>query len=367
MNLMQVSTTYALLKKKYRGFAAPTVRIKVEGNDIVERYGAAVANVTVELAAGYQSSGCGFDLVGEYDPKQTDFDKSGAVRLLELGAKVEVELGYIATELVFAGLITELNYCFDAESAVFLHVECMDAKCLLMKTQRLEIFREKKIDRAVQALLSEQPVGGYLKGKQVEAPNTGVQMLPVSMETSYDFIVRQAQYAGCEFFILAGKAYFRQKPKAGNPVMTLKPGEALLSANLSLRGAELVKKIKVTGINPDNDQEFSGTATSSGRFGKGAATARMLAGTERVYLDARAESAAQAQSRAKILLGGIEQGFGVLQCQCIGLPELAPGRMVKVDGLMDRADGKFYITEVRHTFDGQEGFQTTLEGRVDSL
>ena len=136
---MKQSTAYALLKKKYREFAAPTVRILVEGSDLIERYHAALSNVSVELTSEYPASGCSFDLLGEYQPSDSDFDSKGALRLLELGAKVEVKLGYIATETVFYGLITGLDYRFDPEEAPVVHVECMDAKCLLMKTQRLEI------------------------------------------------------------------------------------------------------------------------------------------------------------------------------------------------------------------------------------
>ena len=367
MDLMKQSTAYALLKKKYREFAAPTVRVLVEGSDLGERYHAALSNVSVELTSEYPASGCSFDLLGEYRPPDSDFDSKGALRLLELGAKVEVKLGYIATETVFYGLITGLDYRFDPEEAPVVHVECMDAKCLLMKTQRLEIFREKRIDRAVQALLGEQPVGGYLKGKQVDPVPGEIKMLAAGMETSYDFLVCQARYAGCEFFLLAGKAYFRKRPAAGQPVMTVSPGEALLSAGLSLRGAPLVQKVTVVGIDPQTDREFSGSAQSRGKFGKGAAPSRMLSGTERVYLDAQAESASQAQARAKALLGSIEQGFGTLECRCIGLPELVPGRAVRVKGLSGRMDGSFYVTAVRHAFDETDGYTTTFEARINSL
>lgn len=367
MDLMLQSASYALLKKKYRDFAAPTVRILVEGVDLTERYRTALGNITVELTSEYPASGCGFDVMGEYRPADTDFDGKGPLRLLELGAKVEVKLGYIATETVFFGLVTDLRYQFDAEEPPVLHVECMDAKCLLMKTQRLELFREKKIDQAVRALLGEQPVGGYLKGKQVDPIPGEVKLLAAGMETSYDFIVRQARYAGCEFFLLAGKAYFRKKPAAGQPVMTVSPGEALLSGSLSLRGAHLVQKVRVVGIDPNTDKEFSGTAASRGKFGKGAAPARMLSGSERVYLDTGAVSAAQAQQRAKALLGSIEQEFGTLECRCLGIPEIVPGRMIRVKGLSEQADGSFYVTGVRHAFDETDGFTTTFEARIDSL
>lgn len=36
-----------------------------------------------------------------------------------------MKLGYIATETVFYGLITGLDYRFDPEEAPVVHVECM--------------------------------------------------------------------------------------------------------------------------------------------------------------------------------------------------------------------------------------------------
>ena len=136
MDLMTASTTGALLEKKYRSFAAPTVRIEVEKKDITAKYGAGISNVCVELTGGYSASGCSFDVVGEYEPQQTDFRASGAGKALQLGARVSVELGYITTECVFYGLIISVTYEFDAQSAPYIHVECMDVKCLLMKMQR---------------------------------------------------------------------------------------------------------------------------------------------------------------------------------------------------------------------------------------
>ncbi len=366
MDLMMQSTAYLLLKTKYRDFAAPTVRIKVEGRDLIESCHAEISEVEVDLTSEYPASGCSFDVSGEYVASKSDFDTKGSVSLLELGAKVEVYLGYIATELVFMGLITELSYHFEEHTAPYVHVECMDAKCLLMKAQRLEIFKETMVSQAVTTLLQSQPVGGYLKGNQVDRMTKEDQPITLNMESCYDFIVRQAQYAGFEFFIVCGKAYFRKTPAFGQPIMTLSFGSGLLSAELSLRGAELVNQVKVVGIDPKTDKEISGVAKATGKFGKGAAPKRMIAGTERVYLDAGAQTAAQAKSRATALMSGIQHRFGLLECRCEGLPDLVPGRTVKISGVMDRADQSYYITGVRHRVN-EGGFITNIEARIDYL
>lgn len=366
MDLMTASTTRFLLEKKYRGFQAPTVRIKVDGIEIVEKLGAGISDVSVDLTSEYAASGCSFDVVGEYKPAQTNFRSGGAAKLLQIGAKVEVELGYVTTETVFYGLIAEVSYSFERDSAPVIHVECMDAKCLLMKSQRLEIRSEKKVAQLVRTLLGQQPVSSYLKGKEVILRETNREPLQFNMESDYDFIVRQAQYLGCEFFIVAGKAYFRTAPLLSAPIMTMSPDAGLMSATFSLRGAPLVKKVKVVGIDPESDREVSGTASAGGKFGKGAGASRMLSSTERTYFDPSANSAAQASSRAKILMKGIENQFGCLECRCVGLPEIVPGRYIRISGLMSEAKKSFYITGVRHTM-GIDGYTTSFEARVDSL
>lgn len=366
MDLMKSVTTYALLKAKYRNFEAPTVNVLVDGTDLARQKGARLSAVTVALSCGYEASGASFDVVGEYQYSQSDFSAQGAARLLQLGAKVEVQLGYIQTETVFSGLIASVSYQYDADEEAVIHVECMDAKCLLMKMQRLEIRSEKKVAPVVNALLGQQPVSSYLSGRSVQLAEAEAEPLQMNMDSDYDFLVRQAQYTGCEFFIFAGKAYFRQPPRAAAPLMTLEPGMGVQRMSLSLQGAPLVQKVTVAGVDPTSDKPVSGSAAASGSFGKGAGPARMLKGTQRTYFDPRATSAKLAMDRAKVLMAGIQQQFGLLECQCEGLPELVPGRWLKIKGFQPEADRNFYITSVRHVLD-TESFTTTFEARITNL
>lgn len=366
MDLMTAISTYAVLDLKYSGFRAPTARILVDGTDLGASLKTCFSNITADLSSGYEASGISFDVIDEYRPDQTDFDQSGAAKVLQLGAKVELQLGYISTETVFYGLITDVTYDFPEDDSPVIHVECMDAKCLLMKMQRLEIRSEKKIAPLVNALLGESPVKSYLKGKSVSLIETEREPIPINMDSDYDFLVRQAQYMGCEFFIFAGKAYFREPSLTAVPIMTLEPQHGIYSASLSLRAAPLVKKVKVVGIDPESDQAVSGSASSSGKYGTGSGASKMLSGTERTYFDSRATSAKDAADRAKVLMRGVENQFGVLNCTCIGLPELVPGRWINIKGLSPQFTGKFYIVQVRHVL-SESGFTTTFEARTNSL
>lgn len=365
MDLMKGSTSMALLVKKYSGFASPTVHIRVDGKDLADKLGAGLSEITVDLSCEYPASGCGFDVVGAWDPAKSAFAPAIA-RTLQLGAKVELELGYIATECVFCGLITAVNYVFDNETAPFLHVDCMDAKCLLMKMQRLEVRSERDVGRLASALLGEPPVSTYLTGKSVLVPGAQAEQLHMGMESDFDYLVHQAEYLGCEFFIQAGRAYFRSPPPAAPAILTLSPDGGLYTASLALQAAPLVKTVTVAGIDPESDKRLSASASLKGRFGSGAGPQRMLGGTERAYYDSRVLSAAQAQKRADILLSGIQRQFGQLQASCRGLPELVPGRTLRLHGLGASMDRSYYLTRVRHTLN-DSGFTTALEARIDSL
>ncbi|MCL2055592.1 MAG: hypothetical protein FWH02_00040 [Oscillospiraceae bacterium] len=366
MSLMTESTSYKKLSERYRGFGAPTVRIHVDGVEITEKMDAKISEVTVDLTAGFSASGCGFDIIGEYDPKNTVFSPDGAAKLLQLGAKVELELGYIETVCVFRGLIVEVEYTLDDGDAPFIHVECMDAKCLLMKRRRLGLMSQKSVTDAVGEMMDAQPFSDYIEDKEIEPLSGKAEMLPAMTEDDYQFVIRHARKAGYEFFIIQGKAFFRKAPASYSSVMTLGRDTGLLSVKQSLRGDPLYKKATVVGINPGDGKMVSGGAELSGKFGDGQGTPRMLGQSEKIVFDHGVESAEQAEQRAKALIQEAVGSFGRLECRCEGIPELVPGRSVIIEGITPDADKEYYITDVRHTLD-ERGFFTTLEARIDTL
>jgi len=365
MDLMTVNTTYAKLRTKYRNFGAPTVRIHVDGTEIIEKLNARISGLEVDITSGFSASGCGFDVICQYEAKNTDFDARGAAGLLQLGAKVELELGYIETVPVFYGLIVETEYIL-GDAGPTIHVECMDAKFLLMKGKKLQLFNGKSITEAIGELLDAQPFSSYVKGKKIEAGGDKLDMIPAGAADDYQFIVYHTRRIGREFFILQGKAYLRAAPSSASPVMTLSPNGGLLSVKLSLRGGSLYKKTRVVGINPENDQMVSGEADLDGKFGKGPGASQMLGQSVKTHFDHMVTSAESAAAQAKALMQEARGGFGRMECRCIGLPELAPGRSVTIQGVSSEADRDFYILEVRHTLD-ERGFFTTLEARIDTL
>ncbi|MEG0616610.1 MAG: contractile injection system protein, VgrG/Pvc8 family [Oscillospiraceae bacterium] len=366
MNLMTQSTSYKLLKAKYNEFAAPSVKIKVDGTEILAQKDVRITNLTVDLTCEYPASGCSFDIIGEYEPSHTDFKANGSEKILQLGAKVEIELGYIKTEQVFLGIIMQVEYQFDTDATPSIHVECMDAKCLLMKTQRMRLLCDKKVQDIISDILKDKPTNDYLTGKSIKVPNDAQQQLDQKMETDYDFIVRHAQFYGCEFFIFNGKAYFRKTPAMSMPIMQLSPGEGILSATFRMQGQELVEKVRVIGIDPKNDNWITSNCLNLSKLSTRATAKKMIKGTQRQYFDPSVITTSLAEMRSRAIMDGIKSSFGVFEANCVGIPDIVPGRQIKIKGLCTAADRNYYITNVHHSY-GQNGFETSLEARVDSL
>ena len=260
MDLMKGSTSYAKLAKKYYGFRAPAVEVTVDGTGLVKQLSCTIDNVEVDLTNGYEASGASFDIKNQYVQNQTQFLKKGCYNKVQLGAKVEVKLGHVKTEKVFSGYITSVEYVFgDEDEKPYMHVECVDVKCLLMKSQRVEIRAEKDVSKLVTALLGESPVSSYLDGKEIKFRQSQKALrLQMDMKSDYDYIVELARYMGCEFFIIGGKAYFREKPTSASTIMTLSPRAGIRSARVSLSGESLVNKVNVVTIDPATDKLVMG-------------------------------------------------------------------------------------------------------------
>lgn len=359
--------TYQQLEQKYNNFIAPTIKISLDGKEIIYGTDTTISDFSLDLSTGFEASGCSFVVYNEYLPKESDFDRSGVFKSLQIGAKVEIELGYVKTSPVFTGLVTSVQYLFeeDGESPC-IQVYCMDAKCLLMKTQRLDVMGEQKLDQAIKDMLSAQPASSYLSSKKIDSVADNAVPLHNGMLSDYEFVVAQAQYFGCEFFVTNGTAFFRVPPNTGTATVSLGVREGILSANVALQSEKLVNKVTVTGVDPMGEELVSASQSITGTFSQGNTAKKMLGESEMVFYDPYSIDATTAGNRAKSLLNAMTRDFGVVACTCMGIPELVPGEFVKLSGLMKEANGTFYISAVKHIY-SDEGYTTIFEARFHSL
>lgn len=365
MDLMSVTATYAELEKKYNGFVSPELEIQVGSRKLISGEKLQIGELELELTNGFEASGCTFLVIGAYEPKLTDYISETDV--LQLGETVEVSLGYVRLESVFKGYINRIEYRYGSDGSGFdIYVECMDLKGLLMKTRRMEFFTQKSADAVVSAVLGETPASSYLAGKELDRCPEEEVPLRSHMMSDYDLIVEQASKNGFEFFVLQGKVYFRKRRKVTSPIMKLVPGKGLLNARFTISGQELVKRIEVRSIDASSGKQISGEASPAGTYGSGSGPKKMMGDSHQVYYEPGVKDAAEAKLRAQTRLDAGLARFGQMDCECIGIPELAPGRYVELDQLSSRMNRKYYVTCVRHVVD-RSGYRTYLKAEVDSL
>lgn len=365
MDLMNTTTNFRTLAKKYDGFKAPAVEIKVGSTRLMSGKDLDITRVEIELTSGYEASGCSFVLSGVYDLEKTNFDRD--ISSVQIGEKVEVLVGYIRLESVFEGYINQIDYNYGIDSEDFeIRVECMDAKGLLMKNRRLEFFAEKSADAVVKKILSDSPVNRYLSGKDIDmCPKEDIP-LRSHMMTDYELIVEQASKLGYEFFIIQGKAYFRKKQKVKSTLMKLSPKNGIIGAKLSLSGQQLTKKIEVRSIDEETGKQIKGFANVSGKFSQGSSSTMMLGTSTQVFYEPGVKDAGEAKKRAEARAEAIADQFGELECECVGIPEIIPGRFIAIEELSSQANRKYYVRYVRHEID-EEGYRTYFKAGVSSL
>ena len=86
-----------------------------------------------------------------------------------------------------------------------------------------------------------------------------------------------------------------------------------------------------------------------------------------VYIDPTADSKKEAGYRAEYLAEDVAFRFGTLEAELIGLPDLVPGRYIKLVNMGDPVNNLFYIMSVKHTMNAEQGFSTRITAKAAGL
>ena len=108
------------------------------------------------------------------------------------------------------------------------------------------------------------------------------------------------------------------------------------------------------------------TSKSSANYSNSSSASKIISKAERVIIDPTVASDSEAQTRADAELDNLSWRFGTFLIKTVGIPEIIPGRFIKIDGLSSDVNKKVYIVKVIHTINSS-GFKTNLEAKLDSL
>jgi phage protein D len=284
--------------------------------------------------------------------------------LFDPGGAVVIKLGYIADLVdVLAGEITGLELSFPPDVRSRLVVRGYDRFHRVRRGRRTRSYLQVKDSDVAQQLASDLGLTPEVEDSGEVHP----YLLQVN-QTDVDFLLARARAIGYELLVDDRKLVFRKRKHDRGKTETLSFTSGLLGFDGYLSTADQVDKVNVRGWDPKAKQALVGqaqpsdvTATMNGSE-LGLAAAKSAFGDRTLTV---VEHPVSTQNEADLLARGlineIALGYVTADVTAVGLPTIAAGSVVEVDGVGTRFSGLYYATHVTHVFAGN--LVTRFHGR----
>lgn len=375
-DLLEQSVTYEELYSKYSGFIVPTVEIKIEDVKLPTEIAKTIAGVKIELTTvTSQMNVATFAVQNMYNYEKECFDDSIIQQYFKLGNMVEISIGYLVTEAVFKGYIYETQFRLDIEQGISIMVTCKDFKGLLSNKKgdlkRLGSSRVGEVRNILAypgysrfATLSAKQLF-YLEALQIV--ELGLKAFGLiteqhdPMTTELEKVESLAKNYMYQFYVFHNQIFF--KPmffKDKEDIMTISPQKGILRANTSYNIGKMLGWVEVRGQDPDNMSSVIGIAKKS--IPSNITTNKEALGVNMLY-DETITSYTDAFKKAFSMIGSNAYKSSQIEVECIGIPDIVPGRYIKIEGLSANMNKSICISEVTHTID-LSGFKTNFTGKV---
>ena len=385
------SYDFSELANKYDKFSHPVVVLKIENKDFSKNKDSlGVSDIEVELTSGYEASIASFTIYNCFDVQKSKFNISAVEKYIRLGSSVSIALGYSSEALeVFCGFVTRVNFLYPEDDMPGIKVTAMDVKGVMMASNYSrqltatcyseavkEIFQkpaytklqEDEIIRKVSIADTPDkeegaPGGGAGAGAQKASDRT----MEMVCESDYEFVVRAAKKYNYEFFTECGTVLFRSAKSDTEVLIELSPRNGIRSIDVEYDMTGLVQSIEARGMDVGKGKVISAKKDFSNSISTGNDAVKYIKKSAKVYIDPTITSDKEAQNRVDFLMDDISYRFGTLECDCIGIPELLPGRFIKLTDIGYPPENEFYIVTVRHRLLDDRGFETKIIGKAASI
>ena len=344
------SYTYDSLSKKYDSFTAPAFEITVGGKTF-ESAKVQIPTLEVELTADGNAGGCSFTLEGQYDNESNAW-LNGLAKTIKAGATVEVKGGYVKQKELFYGYVDDYSFEFEQSAAPRITVSGLDGLGYLMSLREPLYAGQKQAAQIVKEIMNKSVSAGFAKKVTIGSLSGFETPIVKEQIDDWKFLNLMAQRYGMSLFAVAGELVFDDVGSKTSPILTLKMGQGLHSFQKRVSLAHQVGKVEVWGRDV-NQKAVKGEASKVTAEGDGKSAAELVPGLKDAVLREYSEYA-RTQEECKLLaerrLNGIAMGLVSGGGSCIGIPELIPGRYIKIDGADDISNGSYFMTKVRHLF-----------------
>lgn len=341
------------LKAKHKGFRNPCCAVKAGGTDI-RTLGLLISEMEIRQTIKNKAGACTFVISNGYDPAAGSF-KDEIADNFPLGQTVEAGIGYITPVYMFKGFVTDISFSFESGSPPAARVTCSDIRALMMQGN----------------LNAMPPVASFpLMVPRIMLMYTSVLNMRIVFydiwnvledfrqnTNDFNYLYNYGLKRGYEFFVLGDYCYFRKKWENTALLTHLKWGESIISFNRATSYSSNKLSGALSGF-LSFLPFFSDQMLSPQGYPHKMATPQMPV----VQVDTSdAKNTLDLINIMMTSLHNLGDNMASGTVNCVGLPEIIPGRYIRLTGLDKRFfDGDYYIEEVTHKL-SSSGYITSFE------
>ncbi len=359
-----MAVTFESLSKKYNGFRAPEADVLIEGQ-LTKLSDMAVDWIDVELSTDAQADYAKVSITNGYVWSESSMKWAGST--IAVGKKLEIKLGYAdKKESVFEGLITGYTVDFPKNGSPSIVITALDRSFLMMKSAHSKVWNKMKDSDVVRQIAGDYGLSADLDDTTVT--KSTIEQAGVS---DYHFIRSLALDNDRLFYVIGQKLFFKKPKTSGSPFITLKYGLNLRHFTLQVDGSGQTASVTVRGYDVQKMEAVESKATSVTVIGSGSQSGPSIAGklsskkSEIVYT--QAASQAEAKAFADAMLNRLSRELLKGDGTSVGIPELKPGELIKLEGLGEKLNQIMRVTKVVHRLDAEEGYTTMFETEGNAI
>jgi phage protein D len=371
------------LSKGYGNFYAPSFSVRLSNADVVRDLLVAVSQVEVDQVMNAPSR-FSFTLANCYSLESGKFETGRGqdlLKLLALGAEVEVRMGYgdaSGTPTAILGIVTEIGTSFPETGSPELTVAGYDHGFPLRQGKRSDSWKNRSASEVAQLIASFHNLDAVIDKTTEKQPQ-----IEQNQMSDWDFLVKLAGRNSDDAKSLHFEVYVEPdgvrkipvlhfgKPRVrSDPVISLKWGAGLLSFRPEANLAGQVAKVEVYGWDVKRKEAIIGRASADEVLGPQAqsiaqsvkSVVRAPGKEPTLRLRQPVFTQSEADDRAKAALGELTKKFLTGDGESVGLPELRPDCTVHLGNLGPAFSKIYYVEQATHRIDSG-GYRTKFKVR----
>jgi len=264
------------------------------------------------------------------------------------GKEIEIQAGYHSDEeCIFKGIITKHSIKIRSTGKSHLIVDCAHAAVKMTKVRKSRFFYEVAESDAWSEILGEYGISPDIQSTDF----THTELLQFEA-TDWDYIVSRAETNG--LFVLGGKEGLSIQPLDFDQEATeaVNFGSTLLSMDAEIDAATQISKVRGQTWDYSKTEITEIEAADQSPVSPGNLDYETLSA---VYTDTemvvrnnakQADEVLQKWADATLLRHQLSKVRGRAQFQ--GIPQISAGKIIELQGLGDRFNGKAFVSGVRH-------------------